>query len=238
MQLVALCAALFLCAFIQVTTGFGFQILAMPLLTLLIGLDQAAPLVAAAGVLVALSNVLRLHRHVNTRELLRLGLAGLVGIPLGFWAQAHVPAATVRATLGAVVAAYAIYALIQPRSPRTLHEGWAFPAGAVAGLLGAAYNVPGPPLIVYGTLRNWTRDTFRATLQSFFLFSGLIVTAGHVALDHFTPAVLRLVALVIPVLIVGNLCGARADRHIDAARFALLVKGLMLVMGLSLLFSA
>lgn len=237
MILFALCLALFLCAFIQVTTGFGFQILAMPLLTLLIGLDQAAPLVAAAGIVVALSNVLRLHRHVNTHELVRLGLAGLVGLPIGFWAAAHVPAHAVRVGLGALVAAYALYALIQPHNSRVLSPRWAYPVGAVAGLLGAAYNVPGPPLIVYGTLRDWTRDTFRATLQAFFLFNGVLVVTGHATLGHFTPEVLRLVALVLPVLIAGNLCGAAADRHIDARQFALAVKGLMLVLGLSLVLS-
>jgi uncharacterized membrane protein YfcA len=235
MQLLALCVALYLCAFVQVTTGFGFQILAMPLLTLLIGLDQAAPLVAAAGVLVAASNVVRLHRHVHRGELGRLMLAALAGIPLGFWAQTHVPADTVRLTLGGVIIAYALYALIQPQTRRVLHARWAYPAGLVAGLLGAAYNVPGPPLIVYGTQRVWPRDTFRATLQSFFLLSGVFVVCGHAALGHYTASTGELVLLAVPVLIVGNLSGVYVDRYIDARRFQQLVKALMLVMGILLL---
>ncbi len=236
MELFALCLALFFCAFIQVTTGFGFQILAMPLLTLLLGLDVAAPLVAAAGLLVALNNVVRLHRHVNVGELVRLGLAGLIGLPVGFWVQTHVPAHTVRVALGCLVAAYALYALVQPHPLRPVDRKWVYPVGALAGLLGAAYNVPGPPLIVYGTMRQWPRDMFRGTLQSFFLFNGVLVVSGHLALRHYDDPLARLVLLAVPVLIAGNLCGVVADRSIDTRRFQLLVKGLMLVMGVSLLF--
>ncbi len=234
MPLLALSAILFFCALVQVTSGFGFALLAMPLVTLVLGVKEAAPVVAAAGLLVNTANMLRLHRHINWPQLIRLGIAGLLGVPVGLWLAEKAPAHTVRVVLGCILIAYAAYSLVEPRGLRLRAPGWVYPAGLTAGVLAGAYNIPGPPLVVYATLRGWPRDEFRSTLQTFFAVNGAVVVIGHLTLGHFDRTTWQLVLLTLPALIAGNLAGVALDRFIDAGRFKFIVKLLILVTGLAL----
>lgn len=234
MQSFALGAILFFCALIQVTSGFGFALLAMPLVTLVLGLNEAAPLVAAAALLINIANTLRLHRHINRLELVRLGAAGLLGVPIGLWLAEHVPAHTVRVILGCILIVYAGYSFCEPRGLRLAAPGWVYPVGLIAGILGGAYNIPGPPLVVYASLRGWPRDEFRSTLQTFFAVNAALVVIGHLTLGHFDRGVWHLILLTSPALLAGNLSGVALDRYIDAQRFQIIVKMLILVTGLAL----
>ena len=47
-------------------------------------------------------------------------------------------------------------------------SGIAYLFGFVAGVLGAAYNTSGVVITIYATLRDWSPDRFRSTLQSYF----------------------------------------------------------------------
>ncbi len=235
MDFVIVSLVLFVCALIQVASGFGFALLAMPLVTLVLGMEQAAPLVAAAGLLINTLNVLRLHRHINRPALLRLATAAVLGIVPGFWLHDQVPAETVRVALGVVLVVYAGYTLFQPKRLPTCPEGWVWPAGLLGGALAAAYNIPGPPVIVYGDLRRWPRNEYRSTLQTFFLATGAMVVAGHVTLGHFDPETVRLLLLAAPALVLGNLAGVGLDRFLAGDGFRLLVKILILATGVALL---
>ncbi|MGE5601630.1 MAG: sulfite exporter TauE/SafE family protein [Nitrososphaerales archaeon] len=235
MQLFALGVILFFCALIQVTSGFGFALLAMPLVTLLLGIKEAAPLVAAGALLINIANTLRLHRHINWPQLVRLGAAGLLGVPLGLWLAEQVPAHTVRLVLGCILVVYAAYSLFEPRDLRLAAAGWVYPTGLTAGMLGGAYNIPGPPLVVYASLRGWPRDEFRSTLQTFFAVNAALVVTGHLMLGHFDRGVWQLVLLTSPALLAGNLSGVALDRYIDARRFQIIVKLLILATGLALI---
>jgi uncharacterized protein len=203
--------------------------------TLVLGVKEAAPLVVVAALLVNTANMLRLHRHINWPQLVRLGLAGLLGVPLGLWLAEQAPAHTVRVVLSCILIVYSAYSIFEPRGLHLRAPGWVYPAGLTAGVLAGAYNIPGPPLVVYASLRGWPRDEFRATLQTFFALNGLAVVAGHLALGHFDGTTWQLVLLTLPALVAGNLAGVALDRYIDASRFQLIVKLLILLTGLALL---
>ncbi len=234
--LAGLTAAVFVAAFLQATSGFGFALAAMPLVTLALGLQEAVPLVAVLALLITFANSVRLRRHIERRELAALVGSALLGVPLGFWLFAHAPEAAVRISLGLVLIAYAVYAWLRPAHLPQPRAGWALPAGFVAGALGAAYNVPGPPVIVYGDLRAWPRDCYRATLQAFFFINGLLVVGGHTMLGRYDRRIGMLLLVAFPALVLGNVAGVMADRWIDPRRFRRLVLGLILATGILLLF--
>ena len=66
---------------------------------------------------------------------------------------------------------------------------WAYPAGFIAGCLGGAYNTAGPPVIVYGSLRQWPKEEFRAVLQAFFFVNAVFTVASHTIARHLTTTV-------------------------------------------------
>jgi hypothetical protein len=112
---------------------------------------------------------------------------------------------------------------------------WAYPAGFLAGCLGGAYNTPGPPVIVYGSLQQWPKDEYRAILQTLFFISGVLIVGSHLLAGHMTRSVWALYAWAAPALLLGLWTGTRLDRRVDQERFRTMVLVVILVLGTTLM---
>jgi len=234
MTTLLIAAVVLFAAFAQTLSGFGFALIVMPIATIWVGLQTAAPLVALTALTSYTVNLIRYRRAVDVREVLRLGVASALGIPVGLWALANVDESIIKPLLGLVLIAYAVYRLVRPAGLRLCSPHWVYPAGFLAGCLGGAYNTPGPPVIVYGSLRQWLKEEFRAVLQAFFFLNGTLVVASHYLAHHLTPTVLTIYAYAAPALLLGILTGSRADRKLNRDRFRTIVTVMILLLGLSL----
>lgn len=224
-----------LAAFTQSLTGFGSALVSMAVLPGLIGIRTAAPLVTLITVTIDVVLLARYRQALNLRAIWRLVAALVLGVPLGILVLRRVEERFVLAILGAVIAGYALYALLSPRLPRLEHPAWAYGFGFIAGVLGGAYNTSGPPVVIFGNCRRWPPAEFKGNLQGFFLVNDLLVIAGHALSQNLTPLVLRDYLIVLPALIVGLFVGGRLDRRLDPALFRKIVLVLLVVMGLRLL---
>ncbi len=234
MTAVWIVAAVFVAALLQSLAGFGFAILVMPLATLALGLRTAAPLVALAGLTIYAIHVARYFRAVDVRELVRLAAGSALGIPVGIWVLGSLDESLVTRVLGLILFAYGLYTLLRRGAPRPLSQRWVYPSGFLAGCLGGAYNTPGPPVIVYGSMRQWPKGEFRAVLQSLFFFNAILVVASHLVARHLTAGVLRYYLYALPALLLGIGAGAILDRRVDHARFRTLVTAMIVALGLVL----
>lgn len=221
--------------FTQGLIGFGSAMVTMSLLPQHLGLGVAGPLVALMALPSEALVLVRYRRALNWRAVGRLALGMCLGVPFGILALRHLPERLLLAVLGGAIAAYALYALLELRLPALHRPRWAYLFGWLSGLLGGAYNVSGPPVVIYGTGRGWSRAEFKGNLQAFFLLCDFTVVLGHVVAGTLTPAVVRLFLLALPVILLGAAAGVALDRHIPAALFRRLVLLLLLVLGLRLL---
>lgn len=207
----------------------------MPLVALVIGVKAAAPLVAVVGFSLYSVNLIRYRRSFQRRIVLPLAVAAALGVPLGVWALSNLDEELVKSVLGVVLIAYALYGAWKPRTAPLRSELWAYPAGFLAGCLGGAFNTPGPPVIIYGNLKQWPRDLFRSTLQALFLFSSSLVIVSHVAAGNLTRALLPTYLPLVPALLLGVWVGSLVDRRLNQQRFHTLVIVLLVVTGVLLL---
>lgn len=228
-------AIFFFAAFGQTISGFGFALVGMPLTTLVLGTPVSAPLVALAGLTLYTINLLRYRTSINWRHVSRLGIAAAFGVPLGIWGLSNLAEPLVRFLLGIVLIGYAVFSLARPPamlahvSPR-----WSYLAGFCTGCLGGAYNLPGPPIIIYATLHQWQRDEFRAILQALFFLTGSLTVASHLLAQHLTANIWALYLSTLPALILGIVLGSLIDRYIHRELFRALVIALIFILGCSL----
>ena len=156
-----------------------------------------------------------------------------IGVPIGVWALINLDQVIVKLFLGLLLIGYALYSLANPVGLRVESERWGYLAGFLGGCLGGAYNVPGPPIVIYGSLRAWEKDEFRAILQAIFLVSGTLTVALHLIAGRVTPNVLILYAACLPALLIAIWSAARVDTHVNRPRFRMIVTAMVLVMGVS-----
>ena len=230
--MIPVAAVLFVAALVRSALGFGDAVVAMPLLAMSVGLRTATPLVAFVGPTISLLILARDWRKVEFRSARRLIAATLLGIPFGIYGLARLPEAPLKIALGLVIAAYGVFGLARPGT-RLEREKPSFPwiIGWTAGVLGGAYNTNGPPVVAYGMLRGWPPESFRATLQGYFLPTGLAILAGHGLAGLWTGTVLRSYVYSLPAIVLGVVLGGLLNRKLPHALFAKLVYASLAVMG-------
>lgn len=229
---------LFVSTLTRSTIGFGDALIAMPLLTLVIGVRDATPLVGLVAPTIAITIVWRHWRSVDFRTTWRLILASLVGIPFGLLILKVTPEWLISGLLGVLLLGYGIYSLIKPELIALGGRGWVYVFGFVAGVLGSAYNANGPPVVVYGTLRGWPPERFRATLQGYFLPTGLLIMFGHAAGGLWNTRILYLYGLALPGIFAAIFLGERLSKRIPVERFRLLVFIVLIFLGSLMLIRA
>ena len=230
---VALAAlAVFAGAVLQSATGFGFSLVAAPVLFALLGPQEAV----SAGVLVGLLlNGLTLATErrrpvVLGRDARRLVLWSVPGLGVGALALRELPERPLSALVGlAVLAGLAVRlrgGAVAPR-PRTWH---APAAGATSGALATANSVSGPPLAFYLLARGATPAAMRDTLAAVFIAQSALALPVLALSATFTlPA--SVWALLVAA-VVGQVAGRRAfawlhgERHEQAVLAVLVLSAL------------
>lgn len=225
-------AVLFVAAFIRSALGFGDAVVAMPLLAAALGLRTATPLVAFVGPTISLLILAKHWRKIEFKTAGRLIAATLLGIPVGVFGLARLPEEPLKIALGLIILLYGLFGLAKP-GVRIEREARPVPwlVGWVAGVLGGAYNTNGPPVIAYGMLRGWPPESFRATLQGYFLPTGLAILAGHGLAGLWTGTVLRFYGYSLPAIVLGVVLGGLLDKKLAHELFAKLVYAALAVMG-------
>jgi uncharacterized protein len=228
-------AVLFLATLIRSTLGFGEALVAVPLLALVMPVQVAAPLSVLVSITVATIVVIQDWRNIHIRSAGWLVMATLFGIPLGLLMLKTVPESIIKGILGVFIIAFAIYSLAG-RTHRELHNDRLAPLfGFSAGVLGGAYGMNGPPLVVYGVLRRWTPAQFRATLQGYFLIASIVGMAGYALTGLWTRTVSGYFLLSLPLALLATLLGRAIHRRLSGPRFLIAVNvGLALIGGLLL----
>lgn len=229
---------IFVAALIRSAVGFGDALLAMPLLTLVLDLPTATPLVAWMSATIAPMILLNTWRIVDIRAAWRLILASLLGIPIGLLFLREAPAFIVKTILGILLIGYGLYGLVRPTLPVLTSENWSYCFGFLAGMLGGAYNTNGPPIVIYGALRQWPPAHFRATLQCYFLATGFSILVSHGLSGFWTPRVFTLYAYSLPGIVLGIILGGKINQHLPQQFFQKVLYALLIGMGLLLILSS
>ncbi len=227
---------LFISSFIRSTFGFGDALVAMPLLSLVMGLRSATPLVALIASTIALTILLRNWTRVDIRSAWRLVVSSLMGIPIGLILLKGTYDNLLKSLLALLLIAYGLYSLFKPKWIIYLKEKSAFVFGFFAGILGGAYNTNGPPVVIYGTLKQWAPESFRATLQGYFLPTGLAILLGHGLGGLWTAQVVQTYLCALPVVFVAVFLGGRINKVLPAQRFVRTIYFLLIALGLLLLW--
>jgi uncharacterized membrane protein YfcA len=231
-------AVLFLASVIRSAFGFGEALIAVPLLALVVPVEVAAPVSVLASITVALIAVIQDWRKIHLRSAIWLVLPTLVGIPLGLVLLKTIPEAVVKALLATVIIAFSAFSLLSRTHRELKNDNTAWLFGFGAGVLGGAYGMNGPPLVVYGSLRGWSPQHFRATLQGYFLPASMAGMLGYSVAGLWTPTVTRFYLWSLPLVILATFVGRAINHRMNAHQFVRYVHGGLIMIGVILLIQA
>jgi len=214
-------SVIFIATIFRSAFGFGESLIAVPLLALWLPLNVAVPLSVLVSVTIAGVVVVQDWRKIHFRSAGGLIFYTLIGIPLGIWLMQSADERIVKVILGLIIIIFSIYLLIGKRLSelKTNSFPWLFGCGFLAGILGGAYGLNGPPLVIYGAKKRWSAQHFRATLQGYFLIASMIGIIGYWLAGLLVPSVIRYYLFSIPVLLPAVLIGRMINHRLHGDKF-------------------
>jgi len=222
------------------TFGFGEALIAVPLFSLFLPVETAVPLAVLMSILVALVVLIHDHSKVYFRSAKWLILFAAMGIPFGILILSYGNEMVIKVILGIIIILYALYALLV-KTTFTLAEDnklWMFICGFLSGVFGGAYGVNGPPLVVYGNLRQWDAQYFRATLQAYFFPAGLLSLGGYLSKGLIDLHTVHCFIYSIPAIIPAIYIGRYFNKRLKDRKFYIYVYGGLILIGMVLIINS
>lgn len=197
----------------QAITGFGFALVAVPLLTLAVSPHDAITTVTATSAVLTASAAMR-YRHLVDRDLTaRCTIAAIAAMPAGLLALILLPQRVL--TIGVASAALGFLMLSsigwQPRPGGRQ----ATMAGLISGASLTATGMNGPPLVAALHAFRLPRLQQRATLQAIFTMQNIVAVVAFAVVGQMPGRVWVLTLAAIPAAGLGWLCGDRIFRMLD-----------------------
>src|SRR6201996_2445156 len=231
-------SVVFIATLFRSAFGFGESLVAVPLLALWVPLNVAVPISVLLSVTIAGVVVVQDWKKIHFRSAGGLIFFTLIGIPIGLFMLVSIDERIVKAILGGVIIIFSIYLLIgkQLKELKADSFAWLFGCGLLAGILGGAYGINGPPLVIYGAKRRWPAQHFRATLQGYFLIASAVGMIGYWLSGLLITAVFHYYLLCLPVMVPAVFIGRLINNRLNGDHFFKYVYLVLLGIGLFLLY--
>lgn len=215
---------------VQGTVGFGFALVAAPVLAIIDTRFAPGPIVFA-GLLVAAVYAFVERADLDLGEVKWI-LAGRVpGTALGALAVAALSRQTI--VVGIAVFVLAAVALSLAGAHVAATPGRLFAAGTVSGVMGTTASIGGPPVaLVY---QRQPGPKLRSTLASYFVVGAAMSLAGLALSGEFTGRDLQWGALLAPAVMAGALASRWTAPFVDRSFLRPAVLAVAAVSALALL---
>lgn len=241
LQLALVLIAVGFAAFVKGFVGFGFPLISVPIVALVVDPKTA---VITMTIPTILSNVVVMVQGKppwpEVRRALPFMVALVASAMLGASLLPHLDPRLLAGVIGVVSVAFSLLSLVRVKlSVPPEREQFTSPVmGAVCGVLGGATTIYGPLVALYFQALRYDKWPFVYVLSAIFLIGTLAQNVTFVALNLYRPEmVLYGLAACLPMLL-GVQLGIWAQRRVSLPVFQWAVLAVVLISGLNLIVRA
>ncbi len=244
--IIAFCGFIYLLGgFITGFSGFGFALIAVPLLLLVLDLKFAVPAVLLAGTFAVVVLSFNKLRFFKEPMIVLLAVTMAIGTVAGTYILKNAGTGyltaldtnVLRRILGVLIILFSFQMFFQVRQ----HESLRFQgpigcvAGVLSGVLGGVFGTSGPPLVIYAHHFAEDKSTFRAQLLVLFVVHNVfrIFLYAHSSLINLN--VLKFNLVLLPPLIIGLVVGSHMHFQVNETTFNRAISLMLCISGILLL---
>ena len=235
-SLIVAIAAVFVAGIIRGYSGFGFAMVAVTSMSLVLPPVQVVPTVLVLEVLASLRLVPQVRKDIDWHSLRWLLIGSFVGIPFGVYLLATIPPAPMRMSISLMVLLASILLMRGFAWRRMPGIILILTTGLACGMLNGAAAIGGPPVILFYLSSPAGVKTSRASIIAYFLGIDTLslIMAAVQGLTTFQTLVLTAICLV--PLLLGIAFGSRMFVKIDQSSFRRHVLILLVLLSITGLF--
>lgn len=230
-------AVVFSAALVQSIVGFGYALLAAPMLTLIMGPKEMVVFLLFSGLYLRLYMFYREYKGIVIRDIKYLILGNVLGIIPGVYILKVINVPMFKLFIGVVLLISVIFInfKIKWKSKSLTFDGMLF--GFFSGFLGSSTSVSGPPIVMYMLNTFEDKSKIRTTMIAFFTFGTMMTLTGLFIAGTFEPsAALGLPIYSIPFVMLAAKIGEKIFYHMNQDVFRKIIILLIFISALALLY--
>ena len=212
-------------SFIQRTTGFGFGIFIMTMLSFFLPTyGEATTLSGLLAITTSAVITWKLRTYVTWKRLWVILLTFIIVSTIAIFALTRIEDRLLRQILGVALVMISIYFIlfsqrIKLPTTKRVQAG----AGTLSGLMGGFFGMQGPPAVLYFIQSEPSKEHYMAIAQTYFLIGNIIMTIVRACNGFFTTTVLVDYIYGVSGVVIGTFVGAYVFKHIPNRIFRYIV---------------
>ncbi|WP_430791280.1 sulfite exporter TauE/SafE family protein [Virgibacillus flavescens] len=225
---------IFFASILQTSTGFGFSIMATPFLLLLFEPREAIQINLILSFVISLALISKIKQDVDVTTLKRFIIGSLAGIPIGIITFVWIDMTVLKLTISIIILCLTLLLILNYRIRQTLRRDYSI--GGLSGAFTTFIGMPGPPILLYFSGTNTSKEVLRATTLAFYLFIYLVSLITQIIFVG-TSKVSWISSLeALPIVVVGLFVGQLLFKRINQQVFRIMTYLLLLFTGIYLLY--
>lgn len=232
-QLIYFVLVVFVSFFVYSLVGFGAGLVGVPLLLLFMDAKQVIPAFIAIIFINGLSLVREGRNHVQWKHVRRLWAGALFGVPIGVMCLKYLPSRAIAVGVNLLVCAFACFYLsgikFRIKKDRPAVEAV---IGLIGGILSGGTGAGGPPVVMYGILRDWRKDVFHSTMLVYFVGLGVWTNTSHLLMRMHSMETVRMILIGLIPAFSASWIGTKAKRKVDENLFRRIVLVVVIISSL------
>jgi uncharacterized membrane protein YfcA len=219
---IAVGAALLIAAFVKGTTGFGFPLIATPMVALLLDIRTAITILIIPNILMDVAQIFRgSFPAAILRRFKWLLILTVLGVFLGTKVLVMLPIWALNLSLGIMVLAFVIsnFFHFEPEIPPRLERVSLPIVGLAVGFLNGMTNAAGPVLASYLYSLKLPKTEFVRSISTIFMITKISQLVAVSTWNLFTFATLRLSAAVTVFVLLGFYFGLKTQERVNQKTF-------------------
>jgi uncharacterized membrane protein YfcA len=236
-QLILIAAINFAAAFLQAASGFGYAMLAMTLMPLVLPMKYCSAISAGTVVSIAIQMVIMLRKNLNIRIVAVPVFFCILTINLGIYMLMTFKEFTLRLILAVFIFFLAGFHFYCQKKNIKIKKSLINSAisGSLTGISTGMFNIVGPFFLVYYMNIFDNTLAFKASMEFSFLIAGLYSTAMHIIYGNISATTLPFVLVSVASSVIAGFFGIKLFKKIDRKKISLIIYVVLPIMALMLL---
>lgn len=240
---------IFFASIVHGIAGFGLAQIGMGILPLFRTAKSAAVIFSMVATVSNFRVWWSVRDEFDFKEYIKPVIGLIVGMPLGIYLFNQMNEEQVKTAIGIILIIAVIIITLGKQTnvmknwfeDKEYEPKWLIPisVGLIAGILGGAVAIPGPPMILYGTFMSasgiWTNKKMKSVFTAFFGTLMLYRVFNVVIANDLTIALTIESFITIPAMLIGSWIGIKIFDNISNKFFNWLVIGLLIINAVILL---
>ena len=217
----------------QSVTGFGYGVVSMAALPLVMSPVSAVAISGLIGNVQSVYLSLKSWKHINYRIMLIPLISSVISAWITIRIVVRQPDELMKKVLGVFLIGMALYLLfLNDRIKIKANVKTGLISGVISGVANGLFGMGGPVTVMYMMAATKDKEEYLSTTQCLFLLSGIFTTIARLFSGIFTVQVWKYSALSVLGMFIGLILGNYIFKKITQKQLNYFVYGFMMCMGL------